>query len=226
MRVSLLAVVLIAACGHNQIEVSGTTPEPSRDALFTAIDAFVEAGRTPVAYGELARAVAALRPGASRAVAGEAELRLIVLALGPVRAMQGRPVADQIDLLALTVWPTLLAPPIDVDSQHELAPKAGEDPGRYLRRLCGGPLAASCEHAVPELQGPIVYALALHRASTRARDAIDRCLSCSSDPDWHAAALAWEELDRGAEQHLMEVARRAHGNAGVRIAAGRARPGI
>lgn len=72
-------------------------PGPSRDggvasidhthaALGAAVEAFVRAGRTADAYGQLARSVLALRPAMDRSVREEAELDLTVLALGPIQA--------------------------------------------------------------------------------------------------------------------------------------------
>src|SRR5262249_59054297 len=88
----------------------------NHSALRGAVDAFVKAERTPEAYTELSRAVIALRSGMDRAVAEEAELKLVVLALGPIQAVKASPMADQVESLALTVWPTLLAPQIEEDA--------------------------------------------------------------------------------------------------------------
>ena len=106
-------------------------------ALVTAVDKFVGAGRTPDAYAELAQTVASLRPQMDRTVGKEAELKMIVLALGPIQSQQAKSLRERIDALALTVWPTLLAPPIAADTllavrdpkAPELAPKPGEDAG-------------------------------------------------------------------------------------------------
>src|SRR5690348_12175184 len=113
-RLALLAVV--AACGHEPI---GVAPPPANDyghtALDTAVGKFVAAGRTPDAFGALAREVTALRPKMDQAVAQEAERKLLVLALAPMKSNANKPIHDQVSALALTVWPTLLAPPIQAD---------------------------------------------------------------------------------------------------------------
>ena len=69
----------LAACGRETIEVSrgGEHADYNHGALLAAVDKFVQAGRTPDAYGDLSQAVLALRPGMDRAVGrgGRAEAR-------------------------------------------------------------------------------------------------------------------------------------------------------
>src|SRR5690606_39314997 len=120
----------------------------------------VEDGRTPEAYLELATKVLALRPGMDKTVAQEAERKLVVLALHPVQAVQAKSRAEQVEALALTVWPTLISDPIVADAvllkrdpKPMLLPRPGEDASAYLQRLCGGPLAGECKQVVPEHQG-------------------------------------------------------------------------
>ncbi len=216
---SLLA--LLASCKQTNIDVK---PAPENDynhgKLIAAVDAFVAAGRTPEAYGELAKTVTVLRPGMDHAVAEEAELKMVVLAYTPVHSVQDKSMDTQVEALALTVWPTLLAPPIQADELNivrdpkavQIPPKPGEDPHAYLLRLCVGPLATDCKQVVPELQGDVVAALALRRATERARTAVSDCMACSgenADTGWHTGVLAWEELDRAANEWINDVDRRA-----------------
>lgn len=219
-RIAVLA--LLVACQQDPIGVhkGETVADYNHGALVSAVDKFVAAGRTAPAYAELARTIAALRPGMDKAVADEAELRLIVLALPSVQAVKDAPIDAQRDALALTVWPTLLAPPLEADALRvvrdpkalELAPKPGESPSDYLLRLCGNPLAAQCKRVVPEMQDSVVNALALRRGVERARNAVADCQSCSSeraDPGWHDAVVGWEELDRNAAVGITDVERKA-----------------
>ena len=187
MTRALLASAVLAmwaGCGQGKIDVKpGATADYNHKALLAAVDKFVAAGRTPDAYGELAQTVSTLRPGMDRAVAKEAELKMVVLALGPLKALDGKPIRQQIDALALTVWPALLAPPIEADKllvvrdpkAPQLVPKPGENADQYLERLCGGPLAGDCKHVVPEWQGSFVEALALRRGTERVRNAVTEC---------------------------------------------------
>ena len=215
---SALALTCAAACGKESISVhKGQTSDYNHGALTVAVDKFVAAGRTPAAYAELAATVTTLRPAMDRSVATEAELKLVVLALAPIQSVQAKPMPEQVAALALTVWPTLLAPRIEADAllvtrdpkAPQLVPGASESAAAYLERICGGPLAADCKHVVPEDQGSIVDSLAIHRATERARNAVSDCVVCSADPGWHQVVLAWEELDRTLTATIGAVERRA-----------------
>jgi hypothetical protein len=214
----LILVIVAAACSRDRIEVNRTPTDDYRHgALVAAVDKFVAAGRTPDAYAELAQAVASLRPQMDRTVGKEAELKMVVLALAPIQAMQGKSIRERIDALALTVWPTLLEPVIASDTQlvvrdakaPELAPKPAEDPNQYIVRLCGDALARECKGIVPEMQGQVIEALALRRGTERVRNAVNECLACSSDPGWKRAEMDWESLDRAAAQNIVEIERNA-----------------
>ena len=213
----VLALTILAACGEERIEVrpAGATDYNLR-ALQKAIDEFVTAERTPMAYADLSKKVLDLRSGMDRTVAREAELRLVVLALGPVQSVQAKPMAEQVEALALTVWPTLLAPPIEADdvlikrdtNAVFFYPKVGEDARGYLQRVCGGPLAGDCKQLVPEYQGAAIAALATRRAMERVRNAVTDCVMCGADPGWRQAQLQWESYDRLAHGWLPDVERR------------------
>ena len=213
-----LAFVALVACGSDKIEVHDQgTADYNHAAFLKAVDGFVAAGRTPAAYGLLAATVRGLRPGMDKAVADEAELKMVVLALAPVQAFQDKPMAQQEAALALTVWPTLLAPRVEADALLEirdskaaqLTPHTDEDAHAYLERLCGGVLAGDCKHVVTELQADVVDALVIHRATERVRNAVADCMTCSTEPGWHDAVVGWEALDREANTWITDVTRRA-----------------
>lgn len=214
--VTLLGIV--AACGEDKIQVRpGDTTDYNHAAMLTAVDKFVAAGRTPAAYGELAQSAFELRGGMDRSVARETELKLMVLALAPVQSVHAKSMSEQVDALALTVWPTLLTPVFEADDlvfkrdpkAAQMMPKPGETAQGYLLRLCGGPLASECKHIVPEHQGEIVAALATRHATERVRNAVSDCVMCGADPGWHEAVRAWEALDRIANASVSEVERKA-----------------
>ena len=50
-----------------------------------------------------------------RSTAQQAELSLVVLAVRPITEAKSRPMPEQIETLALTVWPILLAKEIEAD---------------------------------------------------------------------------------------------------------------
>ena len=216
-RALTMTVVLVAACSQERIGVSTTTADYNHGALRAAVDAFVAAQRTPDAFAALAQQVLALRGGMDRSVADQAELKLVVLALAPLQAVGAKPMSEQVDALALTVWPTLITPRIEADAlvvkrdprAIELLPKRDEDARAYLQRLCGGPLAGDCKQVVPEYQGHAVAALAIRRATERARNAVAGCLMCTSEPGWRDAVRQWEALDRAANTSIHEIERKA-----------------
>jgi hypothetical protein len=206
------------ACGEEKIEVhQGASADYNHATLLAAVDKFVANGRTPEAYAELSQTAFELRSGMDRSVAKEAELKLMVLALAPVQSVHAQPIPEQVDALALTVWPTLLAPVFEADDllvKHDpraaaMMPKPGEDAHAYLLRLCGGPLASDCKQVVPELQGAVIASVATRRATERVRNAVVDCVMCGVDPGWHEAVRAWEALDRMANSWLNDVERRA-----------------
>ncbi len=223
-----ITALMLLACSEESIDVlrSEQTTDYNHGALQIAVDKFVADGRTAPAFGELAKTVIALRPGMDRAVSEDAELKLLVLALAPVQSVSGKPIAAQVDALALTVWPTLLAPPIEADEivrkrgdklvelmprPDETAPVDSKRPGSlaYLQRLCGGPLAAECKAIVPEYQGSAIAALAIRRATERVRIAVADCMMCSTEPGWREAVRTWEALDQLATGWMPAIERDA-----------------
>lgn len=218
MKAVPVLAILLAACGQDPIEVKTTgVSDYNRAALLGAIDKFVAGGRTPTAYRELAETVMELRAGFDRAIGEEAELKMLVLALAPVQSVAAKPMAEQVEELALTVWPTLLGQDIRADRilinrdprWGELEPKEGEVAREYLMRLCGSVLAGECKQVVPEYQGAAIAAYATRRATERVRDAISNCVTCDGDPGWREAVRTWESLDRLASGTIHEIERKA-----------------
>ena len=214
----VVASVVLAACGAEPIEVTTkNVADYNRGALLTAVDKFVADGRTPGAYRDLAAKVQTLRGGMDRTIGEEAELKMLVLALAPVQAVSAKPIAEQVEELALTVWPTLLGHEIAADKilinrdprWLEYEPKQAEVARDYLQRLCGSVLAGECKQIVPEYQGAAVSAFAVRRATERVRDAISNCITCDGDPGWKEAVRAWESLDRLASSTINEIERKA-----------------
>jgi hypothetical protein len=217
-RLCVLVPWVLASCGEEKIEVhQGESADYNHGALLSAVDKFVANGRTPLAYAELSQTSFELRPGMDRTVAKEVELKLMVLALAPVQSVHAKPMPEQVDALALTVWPTLLAAVFEADDlvvkrdpgAAEMMPKPGEDAHAYLVRLCGGPLASDCKQVVPELQGPVIASIATRHATERVRNAVVDCVMCGADPGWHEAVRAWEALDRMANSWINDIERHA-----------------
>jgi hypothetical protein len=219
MKVAVFLVAsVVAACGSEPIEVSTkNVADYNRGAMLAAVDKFVQDGRTPDAYRDLAAKAIELRGGMDRAIAEETELKMLVLALAPVQSVSAKPMAEQVEELALTVWPTLLGQELEADKVLinrdprwlEYAPKQGEVAREYLQRLCGGVLAGECKQIVPEYQGAAVSAYAIRRATERVRNAISNCQTCDSEPGWKEAVRAWESLDRLASSTIHEIETKA-----------------
>ncbi|HEY4175351.1 MAG TPA: hypothetical protein VGM90_00895 [Kofleriaceae bacterium] len=219
MRRLLPLLALLAACGEPAIEVkpsSGSESDYNERELQTAVDKYVAAKKTPAAFKALSIELKRLRAGMDHTVAEQAELRLITLALTPVDAVKTNTMPEQVEALALDVWPTLLQKPLAADEvlsnpdpgEALLQPLADEDAREYLRRLCGGVLASECKEVVPEQQGAIVAALANRRAMERVRNAVAECQSCATEAGWHDAVRGWEELDRVSHAAIHDVERR------------------
>lgn len=218
LRTTVSLLMVLAACGQEPIEVTTrNVADYNRGALLGAVDKFVAAGRTPDAYRELSATVVKLRPGMDRAIGEEAELKMLVLALAPVQSVAAKPMAEQVEELALTVWPTLLGQEIVADKVLinrdprwlEFSPKENEAARDYLQRLCGSVLAGECKQTVPEYQGALVSAYATRRATERVRNAISNCVTCDGDPGWKEAVRTWESLDRLANGTIHEIERKA-----------------
>lgn len=213
----LAFVLALVACQQDPIEVRrSTTSDYNNGALQAAIAKFVEAKRTPQAYQEMWKTVLVLRPGFDRSTAQQAELSIVVLALVPVAELKTKPMSEQIEALALTVWPILLAEEIEADEilrkrdpkHDEILPTKDETVGAYIQRLCGKLLAADCKQVVPELQGHVIAALATRRGTERARNAVADCMMCAAEPGWKKAVAGWEELDHAVNEWIFETERK------------------
>lgn len=214
---TLALVVALAACQQEPVEVRrSTVNDYNFGALQAAITKFVEAKRTPAAFGELWKTTLQLRPGMDRQTAQHAELSLVVLALGPIKSVATRPMSEQIEQLALTVWPILLAEEIEADEilrkrdakADEILPGKDETAKGWIQRICGKQLAGDCKQIVPELQGMIVSALVTRRGTERARNAVAECMMCATEPGWKAAVEDWEKLDAGVNEWVFDTERR------------------
>lgn len=174
----LLVVVTLAACMDGEIAVH---PESSGDYgrvdLMKAVEELSRTDRSPAAYRRFAVAVAALEPSFDEVTGELAERNLVFLAVPSLAAWHDRPLDEQLEALALTVWPTAL----------EVDPQPGEAPRAYLERVCRTDEALTCKALVPEAYPVALGALVLRRFRDRARDAMSRCLPCRKDPAYEVA---------------------------------------
>jgi hypothetical protein len=191
-RVALLGLLVV---GCNRAEPRAI-PTPARSPVAAHVERYVSAGKTVVAYRELAVALADIGVG-DPAVSAEAELRLVTLAAPLAGAMRSRPLAEQVQALGNTVWPVLLGIPA----------YAGETATDYVERVCDGPLRRDCDSVAPEQRAVVVRAAAMRRASERMHDALAGCLECRGNLDWDRVRWNWESLDREASGYFAGLPR-------------------
>ena len=198
-----MALALVAAgCTQERVDVSSHADENAygRAELLAAVQELSRGSRSPAEYRVLAQKVAALKPRFDESTAAEAERNLALLALEPLSSVQGQPMDEQLQALALTVWPTALG----------IEPKAGEDAQAYTRRLCAEELASHCKHVVPKYRPLIIGTLVWTRFKERARLAVNACKICESDPAYARVIAKFEEREAAMTARAAEIADDAH----------------
>lgn len=207
-RSVILVLLLVAACRRPEETVVHRAADNAETRGHIA--RFVSAGRTPAGFAELAAALEPVRHADDPRLAKDAELRLLALALPLVENARSQPIDAQVDRLALTVWPVLLAEPLTSRAELDVAPRAGERAAAYVARLCDGP-GSPCGDVAPADRLIAVRALVYQRAEQRMRDALATCLRCgsSTEPGWRELEWRWESLDRAAARAAIELPRPA-----------------
>ena len=190
-----VALVALLGCGHAPAPADETNTLATL-AVIDSIDAFVAAGRTPSAYRQLSTELVALGERVP-AVSEEVERRLVGLAVFPVVQLADTSLDVQVQTLALTVWPTLLAP--------AAGPRGTEDGWAYLERLCREEQVLGCATVVPEYRAQVVAATVADRAFARVKHAIAACDVCADDQGWREVRRGWEGVARSAAARLAAV---------------------
>lgn len=206
----LFLLLAVMACGKERSDPVDEHVDRTRPKFVAAVDRFVAAGRTPAAFRELSQITHGLAVDMDQSGRDDVERRLIVLAIKPVESAQDLPIATHAEVLAQTVWPTLLADPINARSTRDppadtFAPIAGETVDAYLDRLCDGPLAVEC--AGRRGNETVIAAIAYGRAAARAKAAVAACDDCRSESSWHEAVRSWEHINWAAERAVGSDAR-------------------
>jgi len=175
------------ACGQDAVDVRAKDEQNPADyghsALLAAANAVSSEPKSPTAYRAFAAKVEGLGNQFSQAVADEAERYLVFLALGALDSVSDRAPGEQLESLALTVWPTVLGAP----------PREGDTPSGYLERVCGAELATVCKHLVPDYWSVMLGALVWTRFKERAHVAYDTCGGCTGDPGYTSALARYDE---------------------------------
>jgi hypothetical protein len=203
----VLVLLALAACDRPPIAVHATDDVSETRS---EIDHYVAAERTPAAFATLATTLESTRGDDD--LAADAELRLLALAQPLAETARHGAIDDEIDALALTVWPALLADPLTRAAAQDLAPHPGETTTSYVARLCDGVLFAACGGLAPEHQLIAVRAVAMRRGSERMHAALMTCTRCglASESGWREIGWKWESLARGATRDFMELPARPH----------------
>jgi hypothetical protein len=184
------ASLLVTACESNRVPIVAETDDEAADfgrgALIEAVVTLSKKPNDAKLYQSFAARVEELTPLFNREVKREAELRLVVLAVAPLRAGFNKPQQEQMETLATTVWPSILKFPL----------RDGEDAQEYAERLCLSQLALVCNNVVPEYWPVILNAKVWRTLKSRLDVAYDRCRWCADDPSFEGV------LADARESHL------------------------
>jgi len=183
------AVTATGGCKQKRIAVAEQSADSTGDygrlELDRAVAEFQKQSTSPQAFRALALEVARLDPTFSQPIRDMAERHLTFLALEPMAAQFDKPGPEQVEVLALTVWPTAF----------NVAPNAGEPARAYLERVCAGPLATECKYIVPEAWPVVLSAMVWRRMKMRAREAYSQCRLCKQDQSYPAMLEKFDQFD-------------------------------
>jgi hypothetical protein len=178
MVLALAALAVASGCDSSRTPMVAETDDIAADfgrsALIEAVVILSKSPKSPEAFLTFTKRVDELTPFFSRAMKREAELRVCVLAIGPLQANFDAPPVEQMENLGVTVWPAVLQIPV----------QEGETSSDYVARLCEGELAVECHNVVPEFWPFILNARVWRTLKSRINVAYDRCQWCADDPDF------------------------------------------
>ncbi len=171
---ALLALfALSAACTGQKIEMVEEQPDDNdhgHAALLAAVEAHTAKPASPVAFREFVVQIDEIRPRFNEEIADFAALYLAFLALPVMESLVDMPREQQLDALALTVFPTAFG----------LDPKPGETSHDYLLRLCGVEQPLECKEYVPEGWPVVLSAKVRRKLKFRAQEALYSCSICGN----------------------------------------------
>lgn len=171
-------MVSLGGCDSNRTPMVSDTDDVAADfgrkALIAAVVELSKTPSSPKAFMVFTARVEELMPIFSREMKRDAELRTCVLAIGPLQANFDKPQQEQMQRLAVTVWPAIL----------QIPTRTGEASSDYVQRLCENELASTCNNVVPEFWPVILNARVWRMLKSRVDVAYDRCDWCGKDPDF------------------------------------------
>jgi hypothetical protein len=209
LAVGFLASLLPACLDDGRIRVLERGEDDPALALAATVSAMSAPGASAQAYRELALAIEELRPFHDRDLEGRAERQLVFGALPPLAERADAPLPEQVEALALTVWPTALG----------IEPETGEAADLYLERACGDELARECKYVVPTYRPLVVSELVWRRLKHRARGAYAACRECDDDESYARALAAFDAHQSAVSARRASVGDRIHPRRWPRAAA-------
>ncbi len=208
MRVHMLLVLVAAGaaaagCGKKRIAVADQSEDQTGDygklELDKAVGEFRKSPTSPQGYRAIQVEAQRLDPVFNQPVRDIAERHLAFLSLEPMAAQVDKPPQEQVDALALTIWPTAF----------NVEPNAGESARAYLERVCAGPLATECKYIVPETWPTVLSAMVWRRMKMRAREAYAQCRLCKQDPSYSAMLEKFDQYDNRMQAARAKLGDRA-----------------
>lgn len=197
------AAAASGACGKKRIAVADQSEDTTGDygklELEKGVAAFQKQPTSPQAYRTIAFEVQRLDPVFNQPVRDIAERQLAFLSLEPMAAQIDKSGDEQIDALALTVWPTAF----------NVEPNPGETARAYLERVCSGPLATECKYVVPESWPTVLSAMVWRRMKMRAREAYSQCRLCKQDTSYPAMLEKFDQYDNRMQAARAQLGDRA-----------------
>jgi len=177
------------------IEPTAESNDHGYAALIELVRAHSAKPPAPATFRELVVHIDELRPRFNEEVHDLAELYLAFFALSAIESVVERPRDEQLDLLALTVFPTAF----------EVEPRKGESAQAYLLRLCGDALPRECKDYVPEGWPVVLTAKARRMLKHRAQEALSTCTTCASEEVFEEVLARYSERvardDAFAKEH-------------------------
>jgi hypothetical protein len=208
MRAHMVLVMVAAAaasvgCGKKRIAVADQSEDQTGDYgkldLEKAVAEFRKNPTSPQAYRAIALEAQRLDPVFNQPVRDVAERHLAFLSLEPMAAEVDKSPEEQIEALALTVWPTAF----------NVEPNPGESARTYLERVCAGPLATECKYIVPETWPTVLSAMVWRRMKMRAREAYADCRLCKQDQSYPAMLEKFDQYDNRMQAARAKLGDRA-----------------
>jgi len=199
----MIAAAAAAGCGKKRIAVADQSEDQTGDygklELDKAVAEFRKQPTSPQAYRAIAVEAQRLDPAFNQPVRDIAERHLAFLSLEPMAAQVDKPPAEQVEGLALTVWPTAF----------NVEPNPGESARSYLERVCAGPLATECKYIVPEEWPTVLSAMVWRRMKMRAREAYSQCRLCKQDTTYPAMLEKFDQYDNRMQAARAKLGDRA-----------------